>query len=127
MRPQLLMTPLAQYERVEWNGKNESGKTPINDYVLILPDGAAEATAGKVLIPEPLRERHSMAAETGVLIANGAGAWQWNSDRSRPYGGEAPQPGQRVCFERYAGATHHGKDGRMYRLMQDKCVSALDD
>lgn len=123
MKPKLLMTPLGQYEPAKWDGENLSACRPIGDRVLILPDGAAEQTGGNVFLPQDMQERMSMAAETGVLIAVGDGAWYWNSDRTRRFEGSKPKPGDRVGFERYAGSVRHGKDGKIYRIMDDKCVS----
>lgn len=127
MRPKLLMTPLGAYMPVEWNGKNESGFKPIGDRVLILPDKAADETSGHVFVPEDIQERMTMAAETGVLVAMGESAWFWNSDRTRRFEGEKPVIGQRVRFERYAGAMHHGADGQRYRVMDDKCLSGVEE
>lgn len=125
MQPKLIMTPLGQYAPAKWEGANGSGIKPIGDRVLVLPDGAAEKTAGNVFITEDQQERMSMAAETGVLVDMGDEAFKWNSDRSRLFEGSKPEVGQRVYFERYAGAVHHGKDGRLYRLIDDKCVGGL--
>ena len=121
----LIMTPLAQYEPADWNGKNESGMLPIGDYVLLVPDKAPEQSGGGVLFTDQKRDIDGQAAETGVLVAAGENAWKWNADRSRPFDGTKPQVGQRVWFERYAGFTHHGKDGVAYRLLIDKCISAV--
>ena len=125
MQPKLILTPLGQYTPVEWNGLNEAAFTPLGDRVLILPDGAAEETSGGIALPQELLERMAMAAETGVLVELGDAAWTWNSDRTRLFGGSKPQPGQRVRFERYAGSMHHGPDGRIYRVMDDKCVAGV--
>ena len=127
MQPKLLMTPLGEYQPAKWNGKNTAGVRPFGDRVLILPDGAAEQTSGNVYIPEEMQERMAMAAETGILVAMGDDAWLWNSDRTRKLEGEKPKVGDRVGFERYAGSIRHGKDGRLYRVMDDKCVSDLVD
>ena len=126
MQPKLVMTPLGQYEPVQWNGKNESGFLPIGDRVLILPDEFAEQTSGGIYVDETTRERNTKAAETGVLVAVGESAWYWNSDRTRRYEGAKPVPGQRLRFERYAGAIHHGHDGRLYRVLDDKSVSGVE-
>ena len=123
MQPKLIMTPLGQYDPVKWDGKNVSGYCPFGDRVLILPDGAADQTTGNVFIPEPMQERMSMAAETGVIVALGDAAFTRNFDRTGPWAGMRPAVGQRVGFERYSGSIRHGKDGRLYRVMDDKCVS----
>ena len=120
----IVMTPLGQFVAVLWNGKNESGILPIGDRVLILPDGYADKI-GSIIVDDKQQGDKSKAAETGVLVAIGDGAWTWNSDRTRPFSGTLPQVGQRVWFERYAGSEQHGDDGRLYRLMDDKCVGGL--
>ena len=125
MQPKLVMTPLGQYEPAKWDGKNKSGIRPIGDRVLVLPDAAAEHTSGNVFITEEMQERMSIAAETGILVEMGDEAFKWNSDRSRRFEGAKPEVGQRVYFEKYAGSTHHGRDGKRYRLIDDKCVGGL--
>lgn len=131
MRPKLVaaakmqLTPLGQYVPAEWHGKNTSGILPIDDRVLVLPDKAPTKTDGGVLLTETTQDHDGLAAETGVLVAIGESAWTWNSDRSRPFSGTKPEIGQRVWFERYAGAIQFGRDGVAYRLMDDKCVGAV--
>ena len=49
----------------------------------------------------------------------------WNSDRTRPFAGKKPEPGNRVVFNRYAGRVLRGTDGKMYRLMTDNCIGAI--
>lgn len=127
MQPKLIMTPLGQYEPVKWDGKNTAGHHPIAERILVLPDGAAQQTSGNVFIPEEMQERMAMAAETGVLVEAAVDAWTRSADRTGPYRGRRPEPGQRVGFERYSGQIHHGKDGRLYRVMDDTCVSGLLD
>ncbi len=124
-KPRLQLTPLAQYVPAVWTGKNASGILPIGDRVLVLPDKAPGKTDGGIHLTEQQQDRDGLAAETGVLVAIGEAAWKWNSDRTRPYDGTKPQIGQRVWFERYAGAVQYGKDGVAYRLMDDKAVGAV--
>lgn len=123
MQPKLLKTTQAEYVVGTFSGKNESGITPFGDRVLILPDTAAEKSSGGVFIPDGSVEQQSYAAETGVLVAIGEGAYVWSSDRLRPYSGSRPQIGQRVFFDRYSGGVHKGLDGRVYRIMDDKAVA----
>lgn len=119
-----VQTPVGQYDVPTWQGRNVSGIMPFGDMVLILPDISSAVRGGIHLPPEAI-ERISSAAETGWLVAAADGAWVWNSDRSRKYEGRRPQPGDRVYFERYAGAQYHGVDGALYRLMTDKCIGGL--
>src|SRR5258707_29146 len=120
----LLHTPIGQFDLVAWAGRNTSGIQPFGDRVLILPDQASTMIGGVLVPPEPI-ERMAEAAETGVLVGVGEGAWAWNGDRSRRYEGIKPEPGARVYFERYAGGKFHGQDGLVYRLMDDKSVGGF--
>lgn len=117
----LTETPLGKYAAAQWNGKNESNFTPINDYILVLPDEPPETINGLAYTQET-RSRVRLAAESGVLIAASDGAFIWNSDRTRPWQGPKPKPGDRIYFERYAGREIHGEDGRVYRCFEDKSV-----
>ena len=118
-------TPIGEYEEVKFGGKNTSGITPIGDRVLVKPDSCPQYSDGGIEFTEQQRERITEAAESGVLVAAGDAAWFWNSDRSRPYTGSKPQVGQRVWFERYTGSKQYGRDGELYRIMDDKCIGAL--
>lgn len=119
-----LNTPVGQFDLVVWIGRNTSGIQPFGDRVLILPDQASSQINGIYVPPETI-ERIAEAAETGVLVALGDAAWAWNSDRTRRYEGTKPTPGQRVYFERYAGAKHRGADGLLYRLLDDKSIGGF--
>lgn len=124
MKPKLLSTKAAQYEAGTFEG-NTSGAKPVGEQVLVRPDVAAEKTSGGVMIPDSVRERQSGAAETGVLVAVGDGAFVWNADRTRAWTGEKPKPGDRVYFARYSGTEIVGDDGKMFRLMSDNCIGAV--
>lgn len=117
-------TPVGQFDLVVWAGRNTSGIQPFGDRVLILPDQAS-GQIGSVYVPPEVIERVAEAAETGVLVAAGDAAWAWNSDRTRRYEGTKPVPGTRVYFERYAGAKHKGRDGLLYRLLDDKSIGGF--
>lgn len=119
-----LLTPVGQFDMVVWPGRNTSGIQPFGDRILVLPDQAASQIGGVYVPPETI-ERIAEAAETGVLVAVGDGAWAWNSDRSRRYDGVKPTPGTRVYFERYAGGKFHGRDGLVYRLMSDNAIGGF--
>lgn len=123
----LSKTRIGQYVESAWTGENTSGITPIGDQVVILPDKSIEKTSGGVIMPDSIRESHSLAAESGIIAAIGDGAWTWNMDRTRKFEGTKPEVGQRVCFTRYSGMERIGKDGEMYRVMTDSCIGALVD
>lgn len=119
MEAKLVKTEIAEYVRAEWKGSNTSGVKPIADKVLVQTDEAA-AKFGSIDIPDDIVRRHTLAAESGLLVAIGREAF------GGPQGLSKPQPGTRVFIERYAGQVIKGADGHMYRLMDDKCVGAVE-
>lgn len=125
MTPKLVKTEIAQYAAGEWSGKNTSGIRPIGDYILVLPDQAVDKTKGGIFLPEDLNERQSMAAQSGIIVALGDGAFTWNSDRTRPFSGQRPLPGDRVHFARYSGQKVIGHDGANYLIMDDKAAAGV--
>lgn len=126
MIPKLLKSSaMAEYVEAQWSGVNESGYEPLDEIVLILPDGAATMTSGGIHITPEQVERQSLAAETGVIVAVADGAFQWNAGRSRPWTGYRPKPGDRVYMKRYAGQVMMGDDQRIYRAVSDFEVGAV--
>ena len=114
----------AEFVPAEYTGMNESGFDPIGDKVLVLPDSASDITSGGVNLPDDMVERHTLAAETGVLISIGGGAFLWHSDGSK-WSGYKPKAGDRIYMERYAGQVLFGRDGKHYRLMNSTCIGAI--
>lgn len=125
MQPRLIKTQHAEYKPGVYSGKNESGWRPIGDKVLVLTDQMVDKTSGGIFISEELRDRMSMAAETGIVVDLGDGAFEWNADRARPFSGQKPKPGDFVYVERYAGQVIMGNDGQTYRMMSDACIAGL--
>jgi co-chaperonin GroES (HSP10) len=108
-----------------WSGTNESGYQPLDDKVLVLMDEHATETAGGVYIPDHAAARQTMASETGVIVAMGAAAFEYDDDVRRKWVGHRPEPGDRVYVSRYAGQLLQGVDGRTYRLMSQACIGAV--
>lgn len=123
----LLATELTQYEPAVFTGDPDELPDPVGDTVLILPDTAAKMVGklGLIEIPDDQRERYSKAAETGVIVKVGDGAFTWTADRSRPWKGYIPKVGDRVWFKRYSGVTVKGFDGEIYTIMTDHCIGAV--
>ena len=119
-------TQLGRYKKAQWSGNNESGITPWGDRILVLADEPAGKSGGGVIFTDEQQDKTGQAAETGVLVGIGNEAFVWNSDRSRRYEGPKPTLGQRIYFERYAGGFYKGRDGKFYRLMDDKCLGGLE-
>jgi len=116
----------AQYVQSSYDGKNTSQVAALDDNVLILIDDSVEKTAGGILLTNTSQEHHKAAAETGVVVEVGQGAFKYTADRSREWTGLRPRPGDRVYFQRYAGQIIIGTDGKEYRMMTDKCIAGLD-
>lgn len=127
MQPKLIQTEQAKYTPGVWFKKNTSGYAPLGDMVLILTDQVTEQTQGGIKLPEDIIERLNLAAETGILVQAGEGAFTWSHDRRRPFVGRKPVPGDRVYIERYAGQLVTGDDGQKYRLLCDKQVGAIKE
>ena len=125
MKPRLYETPLGKFEEAQYPGGNYSGYSPVGEFVLVLYDKSPEKTAGGVILADTTRENNSEASEAGIIVELGDDAFQWNYDRSRPFSGRKPEPGDRIFFERYAGSVIHGTDGVKYRIMQDRCIAAI--
>ncbi len=126
MQPKLLKSSqLSEFIPAEWHGVNESGYEPVCDRVLVLPDIAASESSGGIALPADIVDRHTMAAETGVVIAVGPDAFAWTPDKTRPWNGYKPKPGDRVYIQRYSGQVMLGEDGKFYRLMDYTCCGAV--
>ncbi len=121
MQPKLIQTRVAQYAPADYTGKNESGYRAIGTRLVVLTDQCAEKTSGGVFIDPVSAERGTMAAETGTIVQVGSKAFAWALDD------EKPKPGDRVYIERYSGQVALGKDGQLYRILEDRCVGALMD
>lgn len=127
MTPKIVTAEQSHFIAGQWDGENRSGLIPIGDSVIILPDEASDKIGKSRLLvaPTDVTERQSLASETGLVVAVGEGAYEWNADRTRPFKGRKPEPGDHVCFARYAGRIHIGDDGKSYRVMTDSAVAAI--
>lgn len=125
LNPKVLPNRPQQYLPAVWNGKNTSGCIPIGEKILVKPDIAVSQSAGGVLMPDDFKERMQLSTQSGVIVSIGDDAFTWNADRSRPFNGYKPKIGDRVYYERYAGAIVNGDDGHDYRLIEDKQIGAI--
>lgn len=101
--------------------KNESGIQPTEFKVLIAPKPVQAKSKGGIILPDDTKERDQYAQMEGELVAVSPLAFNyadWN-------GSDKPRPGDRVLYAKYAGAMVTGKDGREYRICNDKDISAV--
>lgn len=125
MQPRLFKTSLATYIQAPYDGTNPSGWQPLGDKILIRPDQVASKTAGGIEIPDDMVDRMTMAAEAGVVIAVGDGAFQFEANGVVPFMGRKPKPGDRIAVGRYSGQLLMGHDNIAYRIMSASEVGAI--
>lgn len=101
--------------------ENPSGIYPTEFKVLILPTPIEEKTKGGIILPDESKEREQFAQAEGELIAVSPLAFSYDDWKDA----DPPKPGDRVLFAKYAGAHVKGKDGKEYRLINDKDIGAL--
>jgi chaperonin GroES len=104
--------------------KNESGIVPAGHRLLVKPDEYMRSYKGVIEIPENIKERSQNAQTAGTVIAIGSTAYL-----HKEFGGGKHwcKVGDRVAFARYGGIQLTGKDGEIYRIVEDDDILALLD
>lgn len=103
--------------------KNDHGILPTEYKVLIAPK-TVEDKIGSIIIPDQTKERDQFAQMEGTLVAVSPLAFSYA--KQEEWGnGKPPDIGDRVLFAKYAGAVVKGRDGKDYRLVNDKDVAAV--
>jgi co-chaperonin GroES (HSP10) len=97
---------------------NESGISPLEYKVLILPKEVTDVTAGGIVMPADVVEKEKYGNAYGTIIAHGAIAF------TDPDWLDHPRVGDDVLFDKYAGTHTLGTDGKEYRLINDKEIVA---
>ncbi len=112
--------------------ENKSGIYPLGDRVLIKPDEVEKTSPGGIIIVDP-DDRHTMAQSIGTVVAVGPDCWIDHVERGPEgaktvgYSGPFAKAGDRVCFAKYGGLQVPGKDGGLYRIMNDVDITARVD
>lgn len=102
--------------------KNPSGISPTEFKVLIAPTEVADKI-GSIFIPDEHKDRAQFAQMEGTLVALAPLAFTY--DKWEGCEDQKPKPGDKVLFAKFAGFAHKGKDGKVYRVVNDKDVSAV--
>jgi co-chaperonin GroES (HSP10) len=89
--------------------------------VLIAPVEVDQKTKGGIIIPDETKDRDQFAQMRGVLVAVSPLAFTYDDWK----GSNPPKVGDEVLFAKYAGAVVDGKDGKKYRLTNDKDIAAV--
>ena len=127
MEERFILTQFGAFDKVEWSGTNTSGIRALCDKVLVLPDQAPDVTAGGIVMPDEIKGRQGTAATTGVLVSVGPQAFAYDSQRLVHWVGDRPKAGDRVYFMKYAGQEHTGRDGLLYRVMEDRSIAGVEE
>jgi co-chaperonin GroES (HSP10) len=100
---------------------NESGINPVGWRVLIDPQEVKKVSAGGIILTTEVSEqREQMGNTTGIVVAMGD---QCYADEPAPW----CAVGQKVIFAKYAGLLYLGKNGKHYRMINDKDVTGTLD
>jgi co-chaperonin GroES (HSP10) len=100
---------------------NVSGINPVGNRILLLPIEVQQTSASGIIIAtEETSAREQMANTTGVVIAMGD---QCFDDEVTPW----CAVGDKVIFAKYAGLLYLGRDGKQYRMINDKDVTGYLD
>jgi co-chaperonin GroES (HSP10) len=102
---------------------NTSGLTPLEFFVVVELDAQAEKTAGGIYLPPQSKDADELSTQEGTLVAASPHAFTYADGWPE---GSKPQAGQRVLFKKFAGALHE-RNGRKYRLLNDKDLVAIVD
>jgi co-chaperonin GroES (HSP10) len=113
MEPRLIRGLHAEYVRAEWTGRDTSGLRLYGDDILVKIDVCSPATKGGVELPLDMQDKMTQASESGLICAVGPLAYE----QLRKHGGETPQVGERIVFQKFAGNLVMGADGVTYRVM----------
>jgi len=98
--------------------KNTSGIYPLEYKCLVRMKEKAEKTDGGIVIPEEIRSREAHAIQECELIAIGALAFD------DPDWKDCPEVGDILMTDKYPGSPVTGKDGKEYRIINDKEIIA---
>jgi chaperonin GroES len=100
---------------------NVSGINPVGERILLLPIEVQQTSAsGIILATEETSAREQMANTSGVVVAMGDECYE---DYPKPW----CAVGDKIVFAKYAGLLYLGKDGKQYRMINDKDVTGLLD
>lgn len=100
---------------------NDSGISPVEFRILIMPDVIEQITEGGIIKPPQAHEMEQWAQIKGTLVACGGRAFEDFTEDEK----EALSPGARVYYRKYEGINIIGADGEEYRLCNDKDIGGV--
>lgn len=106
--------------------KNESGIHPKGYRILVLPEEIEKKTESGIILNSATTEKMEEMAQTiGLVVEVGASAYAEDIAA-----GMEPWcvVGDRVTFAKYGGLLNTGKDGKKYRVINDRdIVSTVEE
>lgn len=111
------------FEPIAEINDNTSGIIPTEYKILVLPDDVPEKTPGGLLVPAYARDQRQGACQTGTVIDMSAEAFSFIEAKHT----RLPAIGDRIAYTKYAGMIVHGRDKKVYKLMNDKDVAGILD
>ena len=100
---------------------NQSGINPVGWRVLIKPQEVREMSEGGIILTtEVSKNREQMGNTTCIVISMGDDCY---ADEPAPW----CKVGDKVIFAKYAGLLYLGKDGKQYRMVNDKDITGTLD
>lgn len=103
------------YSEVERLVVNESGLRPLGRAVLV-EHYEPERKGSLIALPENVETRSMMVEQRAVVIEVGPACWPDEPPRA--------SPGDRVLISKMAGYMARGRDGKLYRLVNDRDLFA---
>lgn len=105
---------------------NASGIEPTEYKVLLRPKTVEEKTKGGIILPDDTKDKDQFAQMEAEIIAVSPLAFTYASESEQGWRGfEPPKVGDRVLFAKFSGAKVTGKDGKDYRIVNDKDICAV--
>lgn len=102
---------------------NPSGIRPVEFKVVVYPKPVEEVTKGGIIMPVEKLTRDEHATQEATIVAIAEKAFS----EADIWGGNPPKVGDVVLFAKYAGLLRKGKDGKDYRVLNDKdCCAILE-
>uniref|UniRef100_A0A6M3JT23 Putative chaperonin n=1 Tax=viral metagenome TaxID=1070528 RepID=A0A6M3JT23_9ZZZZ len=95
--------------------------TPCEYKVLVRPDKVDDVYAGKIIIPDIVRDKQQISQDKAEVLAVGGNAFE-------DWLGARPKVGDRVMINRHSGYQFYdNSDGKKveYRVINDKDISLI--
>lgn len=115
-------------------GEFEPGWRPVGHRLIVWPKDTEAVTAGGILIPHELQKREAMAQVEAVVVAVGPACWSDQKEvhvdslgsRSLKVAEPWAKVGDSIRMAKFAGQYFSGRDEKMYRIISDLEVVAVE-